>query len=171
MEKLSIETPRLTLRTFTMEDFDALWEIFGDPVVMEHVAPYTEEETREFLRTFCVERDPPGACAAVRKEDGRLIGYLLCKQIDEPGIYELGWVLRRDCWGKGLAGEASRAVLAHAFSALNAHKVIAQTEDIRRAVPLLERLGMVREGVQRRHALGRDVLREEYGNGNHEAYL
>ena len=96
--------------------------------------------------------------------------------MDAPGIYELGWVLRRDCWGKGLAGEASRAVLAHAFSALNAHKVIAQTEDIRRAGPLLERLGMVREGVQRRHALGRDgawkdiywygLLREEYANGN-----
>ena len=82
-----LDTPRLTIRPFTMEDFDALWEIFGDPVVMEHVAPYTEEETREFLRTFCVERDPPGACAAVRKEDGRLIGYLLCNQIDEPGIY------------------------------------------------------------------------------------
>ena len=101
--------------------------------------------------------------------------------MDAPGIYELGWVLRRDCWGKGLAGEASRALLAHAFGALGAHKVIAQTEDVRRAVPLLERLGMVREGVQRRHALGRDgawkdiywygLLREEYGNGNHEAYL
>ena len=69
MEIINIETPRLRLRAFTMEDFDALWEIFGDSVVMEHVAPYTEEETREFLRTFCVERDPPGACAAVRKED------------------------------------------------------------------------------------------------------
>ena len=56
MEIINIETPRLRLRAFTMEDFDALWEIFGDPVVMEHVAPYTEEETREFLRTFCVSQ-------------------------------------------------------------------------------------------------------------------
>ena len=33
--------------------------------------------------------------------------WLLFSQVDAPGIYELGWVLRRDCWGKGLAGEAS----------------------------------------------------------------
>ena len=111
MEIINIETPRLRLRAFTMEDFDALWEIFGDPVVMEHVAPYTEEETREFLRTFCVERDPPGACAAVRKEDGRLIGYLLCKQIDESGIYELGWIFRRDVWRQGYAYEAVSALM------------------------------------------------------------
>ena len=62
MEKNTLETSRLVIRAFAMEDFGALWEIFGDPAVMEHVAPYTEEEARDFLRTFCVERDPPGAC-------------------------------------------------------------------------------------------------------------
>ena len=54
-----LETPRLVIRPFTMEDFDALWEIFGDPETMEHVAPYTEEEAREFLRTFCVYASRP----------------------------------------------------------------------------------------------------------------
>ena len=65
-----LEMPRLTIRPFTMEDFDALWEIFGDPVVMEHVAPYTEEETREFLRTFCVERDRPGPAPPFGRRTG-----------------------------------------------------------------------------------------------------
>lgn len=173
---MHLETERLVLEEFTMDDLPALWDIFRDEQTMEHMAPMTRAGTEELLRSFCLERTPPGAFAARLRAGGGLAGWLLFSQVDAPGIYELGWVLRRDCWGKGLAGEASRAVLAHAFSALNAHKVIAQTEDIRRAGPLLERLGMVREGVQRRHAQGRDgawkdiywygLLREEYANGN-----
>lgn len=81
---MKLETKRLLIRDFTMEDADDLWEIFRDPVTMEHICPYTEQETRDFLRAFCVERTPPGAFAAVKKDSGRLIGYLLCNQIDEP---------------------------------------------------------------------------------------
>ena len=138
---MHLETERLVLEEFTMDDLPALWDIFRDEQTMEHMAPMTRAGTEELLRSFCLERTPPGAFAARLREGGGLAGWLLFNQVDAPGIYELGWVLRRDCWGKGLAGEASRAVLAHAFSALNAHKVIAQTEDIRRAGPLLERLG------------------------------
>ncbi len=176
-----LETERLTLGEFAMDDLPALWDIFRDGETMEHMAPMTREGTEELLRAFCLERAAPGAFAARLREGGALAGWLLFNQVDAPGIYELGWVLRRDCWGKGLAREASRALLEYAFTALDAHKVIAQTEDTARAVPLLERLGMVREGVQRRHGLGRDgawkdiywygLLREEYENGNYGAHL
>ncbi|MDE6839776.1 MAG: GNAT family N-acetyltransferase [Oscillospiraceae bacterium] len=174
---MHLETDRLRLEAFTMDDLPALWDIFRDEQTMEHMAPMTREGTQALLRTFCVERTPPGAFAARLRAGGGLAGWLLFNQVDAPGIYELGWVLRRDCWGKGLAREASLALLRHAFTALDAHKVVAQTEDIRRAVPLLEGLGMVREGVFRRHSPGRDgawkdifwygLLREEYVNGNH----
>lgn len=173
---MRLETDRLTVRDFTMGDLPALWDIFRDEEAMEHMAPMTERGTEEFLCSFCVERTPPGAFAAQLK-DGGLAGYLLFNQVDAPGIYELGWVFRRDCWGKGLAREASEALLEYAFTVLDAHKVIAQTEDNLRAAPLLERLGMVREGTFRRHSLGRDgnwkdiywygLLREEYVNGNY----
>lgn len=173
---MRLETERLMIRDFTMGDLPALWDIFRDGETMEYMAPMTREGTEELLRSFCVERTPPGAYAA-QLRGGGLAGWLLFNQVDAPGIYELGWVLRRDCWGKGLAGEASRALLEYAFTALEAHKIMAQTEDTARAVPLLERLGMAREGIFRRHAPGRDgtwkdiywygLLREEYINGNH----
>ena len=175
---MRLETDRLVIRNFAMDDLPALWDIFRDGEVMEHMAPMTREGTEEFLRSFCVERTPPGAFAA-QLRGGALAGYVLFNPVDAPGIYELGWVFRRDCWGKGLAREASAALLDHAFTALDAHKVTAQTEDTARAVPLLERLGLRREGVFRRHGLGRDgtwkdiywygLLREEYANGNHRA--
>lgn len=167
-----IETPRLVLRDFTMEDFAGLWEIFRDPETMEHMASYTEEETREFLRTFCVERDPPGACAAVLREGGGLIGYLLCNQVDGPGIYELGWIFRRDVWRRGYAHEAASALVDHLFRARNAHKVVAETEDPVKSLSLMKKLGLRQEGVFREHCLNRNgrwldlywcgLLREEY---------
>lgn len=172
MKNIHIETPRLVIRPFTMEDHDALWEIFGDPAVMEHVAPYTEEETREFLRTFCVEREVPGGFAVVRKDGGRLIGYLLCNQIDEPGIYDLGWIFRRDVWRQGYAYEAVSALMDHLFRVRGIHKVMAETEDTVRSLGLMKKLGLRQEGVFRQHCLNRDgqwldlywygLLREDY---------
>ena len=174
---MRLETDRLIVRDFTMGDLPALWDIFRDEEAMEHMAPMTEGETEEFLRSFCVERTPPGGFAVQLRDGGGLAGYVLFNQVDAPGIYELGWVFRRDCWGRGLAREASEALLDHAFTALDAHKIIAQTEDTVRAAPLLERLGMAREGIFRRHGLGRDgnwkdihwygLLREEYVNGTY----
>lgn len=176
---MRLETERLIIREFTMDDLPALWDIFRDEETMEHMAPMTQRETEEFLRDFCVERTPPGAFAA-QLRDGGLAGYVLFNQVDAPGIYELGWVFRRELWGRGLAREASAALLDYAFAALDAHKVMAQTEDTVRAVPLLERLGLRREGIFRRHGLGRDgrwkdiywygLLREEYANGNHRVH-
>ncbi len=169
---MRLETDRLLVRDFTMDDLDALWGIFSDRETMAFMRAMTREGTEGFLRSFCVERDPPGAFALVSREDGGLAGYVLFSQIDAPGIYELGWVLRRDCWGKGLAREASAALLDHAFTVLGAHKVVAETEDLTRAAPLLEKLGMQREGVFRGHVPAGDgqwrdlywygLLREEY---------
>ncbi len=148
---MNLETDRLLIRNFVMEDFDGLWDIFKDPVTMEHICPYTEQETRDFLRTFCVERTPPGALAAEDKDTGKLIGYLLCKQVDAPGIYELGWIFHRSVWRQGYAYEAVSALMDHLFRAEKAHKVVAETEDAVRSLGLMEKLGMRREGVFRQH--------------------
>lgn len=151
-----LETPRLRIRDFSMDDFASLWEILGDPVAMEHIAPYTREGAQDFLRTFCVERDPPGAYAAVLKGSGRLIGYLLCNQIDAPGIYELGWIFNRAFWRRGYAYEAVSNLMDYLFRVRGIHKVVAETEDTGRCLPFMEKLGLQQEGVFRQHCLGQD---------------
>lgn len=172
-----LETKRLILRDFTMEDFDGLWEIFRDEETMALMKPMSKEETADFLRSFCVGKRPPGACAAVLRDGGRLVGYLLRNQPDAPGIYELGWVFHRAYWRQGLACEAAAALMGWLFRAENAHKVMAETEDAEKSLPLMEKLGMKREGVFREHCLGTDgqwrdlywygLLRKEYEHGNH----
>ena len=152
---MRLETKRLLIRPFTAADFPDLWEILGDPAAMEHMASYTREEAEALLRTFCLEREPPGACAAVLRDTGKVIGWLLCNEVDSPGIYELGWIFNRACWRRGYAFEAGSALMDHLFRVRGAHKVAAETMDEERCLPLLEKLGLRREGVFRRHCRSR----------------
>ena len=142
-----LETERMTVRDFAMDDLEDLQAILGDEEPMAYSEPtYTRERTAEFLRQFCVEKK--GAVAAVLKATGRVIGYILFHELDE-GVYEMGWFFNRTCWGNGYALEACKAVVAHAFNQQNAHKIFAETIDGGKSVGLMKKLGMKPEGIQR----------------------
>lgn len=142
------ETERLILRPFRAEDAQDLQEILGDRETMKFSEPpYDPEKTARFLRDFCMEQR--GAVAAVHKESGKLIGYLLFHEL-EPGLFEMGWFFNRRFWRKGYAFEACRAAIRDAFLHKNAHKVFAETIDTERSVPLMRKLGMRPEGIQRK---------------------
>ena len=142
-----LETERMTVRDFAMDDLEDLQAILGDEETMAYSEPtYTRERTAEFLRQFCVEKK--GAVAAVLKATGRVIGYILVPEIDE-GVYEMGWFFNRTCWGNGYALEACKAVVDHAFNQQNAHKIFAETIDGGKSVGLMKKLGMKPEGIRR----------------------
>ena len=156
MEEYYMETPRMMIRSFTPEDAADLHEILGDDDTMEYCEPaYDFEKTKEFLDSFCIGRK--GAVAAVHKESGKMIGYILFNEL-EKGVYEMGWFFNRRFWGQGLAFEACKAVIDHAFSERKAHKVFAETIDSTKSVGLMQKLGMQPEGIQRRYT------RDNHGN-------
>ena len=142
-----IETPRMIIRDFTRSDAADLHDIFGDDETMENCEPaYDFEKTKEFLTSFCIGRK--GAVAAVHKESGKMMGYILFKRQDE-GVYEMGWIYNRQFWRRGYAYESCKAVIDYAFSELNAHKVFAEAIDAVKSVGLMQKLGMQLEGIQR----------------------
>ena len=53
----------------------------------------------------------------------------------EPDEYEIGYRLRREMWGKGLATEGMRALIDAAFDVLGARRLWAQTMAVEHAVP------------------------------------
>ena len=148
-----LETERLIIRDFLPEDAPALHEIFGDEETMINCEPgYDFEKTRKFLEEFCIGRK--GAVAAVRKEDGKLIGYILFKAFGEDekeDVYEIGWIFNKAYWRRGYAYESCSRVLDYAFDELHAHKVMAEAIDGVKSVSLMKKLGMKLEGVQRSH--------------------
>lgn len=151
-----IETQRIVIRNFTSDDAADLFEILGDGETMKNCEPaYDFEKTKKFLASFCIDRN--GAVAAVHKESGKLIGYILFNGQGD-GVYEIGWFFNRSFWRRGYAYEACKAVIDYGFETLNAHKIFAETIDTVRSVSLMKKLGMRLEEVQ--HGWAKD----EYGN-------
>ena len=112
-------------------------------VTMYTTRPIREGET-DGVEYFFTDR------AELERQEaaGKVIGYLLFRPFGE-GVYEIGWFFNRAFWRQGYAYEACKAVLDDAFDRRNAHKVFAETIDGERSVPLMKKLGMRPEGVQR----------------------
>jgi len=148
---MRLETERLLIRPYEMDDLDDFCAIFSDPEVMAQCAPpYDRAACEKWLSCFIQN---PIAFAVVEKQSGRMIGHALFKQLpgEEDGIWEIGWIYNRAFWRKGYAYEAARAQIDHGFAHLNLHKVCAETIDPVKSVRLMEKLGMQQEGVFRRH--------------------
>jgi RimJ/RimL family protein N-acetyltransferase len=152
-----IETARLRLRRFTLEDLDGLWRIASDPEVMLHIGdgvPFTREETLRNLTNIvnAFERRGYGRWALEKKEGGGLIGYcgLACGN-EEIGV-ELVYLLAREEWGKGIVTEAASATLRYGFEALDFDSIAAVTRpDNWRSRHVMERLSMRFEGQTSYH--------------------
>jgi RimJ/RimL family protein N-acetyltransferase len=66
-------------------------------------------------------------------EEGEFVGLMMLPlahgpdQPDDPTVSDLGYRLLARCWRQGLASEASRVLLRHAFKTVGQSRVIAQT--------------------------------------------
>ncbi|SCL21624.1 Protein N-acetyltransferase, RimJ/RimL family [Micromonospora nigra] len=75
----------------------------------------------------------PGSTPPTREEEGEFVGLMMLPpahgpdQPDDPTVAELGYRLVRRYWRRGLASEASRVLLRHAFDTVGQRRVIAQT--------------------------------------------
>ena len=54
---MNIETGRMIIRDFTMNDINDMQDILGDAETMKNCEPaYTIEKTADFLQKFCIEK-------------------------------------------------------------------------------------------------------------------
>lgn len=121
---ITLETPRLLLREWRLSDLDDFFEYASVPEVGEHAGwPHhkSKEDSLIILKRF-IERKR--TFALVYKENGKVIGslgleqYGLESELTEFIPYkgrEIGYVLSKDYWGRGLMPEAVRAVIDYLF--------------------------------------------------------
>ena len=129
-----IETQRLRLREYTMEDFGALYEILSDPETMRHYpAPFDAERTRHWIAWNLdnYERYGFGLWAVVLKTTGAFIGDcgLTLQIIDGETLPEIGYHIHRHYWRQGYASEAARAVRDWAFQSTSYDTLYAYLKD------------------------------------------
>lgn len=144
---------RLELRAHRAGDLDDLAVFHGDPEVVRYI-PWpvrTRAETAEALHR---KQDQLVARSAgewivraiVERETGTVIGEVLLKREDD-GSAEVGYVIRRDRWGRGLGSEAVRTMLDAAVPAFGLARVDAVVEAGNAgSIRLLERLGFTIAG-------------------------
>jgi RimJ/RimL family protein N-acetyltransferase len=131
---LRLSTERLDLRPLVPEDLDALAAMLGDPVGMASwPAPLTYEESREWIERNRAryEADGFGRCAVVWRETGELVGDagLISTLVEGTPEIELGWVVRPDRWGRGIATEAGAAWRDFAFDVLRLTRIVSMIDE------------------------------------------
>lgn len=134
-EETYLETERLMLRRFRMDDADLLVELDSDPDVMRFLSrtPTSREEIETHMLPDIMseyERDPGfGRWAAIERRSGAFVGRfgLRLAACGDQRAASLGYRLRRSEWGYGFATEGGRALIDHAFSELGIGRIRAQT--------------------------------------------
>ena len=128
-ETMILETPRLVLREFALQDAGALEPVLGDPLTMEYYpAPLDKKGIESWIERNLerYRRNGHGLWAMVLKDSKELIGDCGCIMQEVEGMdqVEVGYHVRRDLWGNGYATEAARACMQYAFERLGATRVI-----------------------------------------------
>ena len=117
---MQLETERLILREMTLDDFDALYEIFTDAETMQHYPkPFDEQRVQGWILTN-IERYEIfgfGLWSVVLKENGEVIGDcgITMQNIGGKIKPEIGYHIHKKYWNRGLATEAAQKCRDYAF--------------------------------------------------------
>ncbi|HEX8248450.1 MAG TPA: GNAT family N-acetyltransferase [Pyrinomonadaceae bacterium] len=151
-----LETERLVLREWTLDDAPPMFEICRDAEVMRYIGtgkPYkTLDEAEKFLGWAVAYQKENGFCrwAAIEKSSRKIVGscgFAYTHEMPEP---ELGYLFGRAVWGKGFATEAARAVLNYGFEKLGFREIIAITDlENTASQRVLEKIGFTQRGVEK----------------------
>ena len=105
-----LKTERCILRSLTLLDAEDMYAVLSDREVMQYIEkPFDMDRTVSFIREtgMC---EPPLVYAIIWRETGRLIGHAIFHAYDASAM-EIGWILNRRYWGRGIADELTRALV------------------------------------------------------------
>jgi RimJ/RimL family protein N-acetyltransferase len=124
-----LETERLILREMNLDDLDNLFKVLSDPETMKFYPKPCDRSTTKLWIERNMQRyiqQGIGLWGVILKENNQLIGDcgLVRQKIDDVTEVEIGYHVRRDLWGQGLATEAAQACLNYGFKQLSCDKLI-----------------------------------------------
>src|SRR5215467_11214337 len=158
---MTLQTERLLLRQFTVDDAEFILTLLNEPSFLRYIGDKKVrnlEDARQYILNGPVatyEQHGFGLCLVELKESHTPIGMCgLLKRAELPDP-DIGFALLPDFWSKGLAFEASTAVLDDARERLKLQRILAITSlDNDASINLLQRLGFTFEGNRQLSADG-----------------
>lgn len=141
------------LRRPRLDDLEAFYSVMSNPVGMRYwsTMPHASiEVTRPWLQRM-IDRSASGGEDFVIEFEGRVVG-----DVGAGRLPEFGFMVHPDYWGRGIATEASRAFIDHAFEATTVDQLTADVDPRNLAsLRVLGKLGFVEAGrAERTFLLG-----------------
>lgn len=173
MRKLpTLNTPRLILRPFKIEDAPIVGELANDRDIATNTEnlphPYDESMARQWIGNHQDLFDQGSLLnlAIVTRKQNKVIGAIGFDLDFKNDCAELGYWLGRPYWGMGYATEAAKRMLHYGFTELKFHRIHSCHLSINPASgKVLQKIGMKHEGRLREHLKKWDVYEdvEKYG--------
>ena len=151
----TFETERLILRCIQKQDAADLYEYAGDAETTKFVtwATYKSIDDAPPFINYIVEKFSAGArmdYAIVLKENNKMIGTGGIVVLSLPHFVELGYIINKKYWGRGLVVEAMKVIMEFLFKNKLVHRIQAThmfgNENSGR---VMQKLGMEYEGYSK----------------------
>ncbi|MFT7686508.1 MAG: ribosomal-protein-alanine N-acetyltransferase [Candidatus Azotimanducaceae bacterium] len=149
-----LETERVLIRLVTESDSRSLYKIYSDPEAMEYWSclPFNDEsQATELVESAMNSFDSGGSLllAIVLKESDELVGTMSIFNIHaESKRAEVGYILSRQFWRKGLMAESFEALIIFCFERLKLNRLEADIDPKNEASSaLLKKFGFKVEGL------------------------
>jgi RimJ/RimL family protein N-acetyltransferase len=147
----TLETERLRLRPFVEADLDVYARICADPEAMRYIGPGTPVTRADAWRSMTQvlghwQLRGYGMWAAEDKQTGAFVGRIGLHYPEGWPVLEVGWLIDRPLWGRGLATEGGRAAMHFAFDRLKLERISSVIRPQNKAsIRVAEKLGMQAE--------------------------
>jgi ribosomal-protein-alanine N-acetyltransferase len=154
--RIIAQTPRFCIREFHPGDQQTYLALFDDKEVTLHLPKRTRQENLQLFRdTFkdYVAKKVLGRWGMFNNGDDDFIGICLLRlYYDNPHKVELGYVLSKKFWGKGIAAEMAQIMVAYVLTHTDIPEIV--------AVTTLQNIGsqkvLIKAGLERRDNIFRD---------------
>ncbi|GAB3346874.1 GNAT family N-acetyltransferase [Marilutibacter aestuarii] len=145
----SLQTERLELRPFTLDDASAYWPLVSDPEVLRFTGESPLQSLAEVrgllaarpLRDYAIHGY--GRLACIEKSTGELVGFCGLKYLEDLCETDIGYRFLPRYWGLGYATESATAVMRHGTDILGLKRIIGLVEPGNAgSIRVLEKLGL-----------------------------
>ncbi len=166
----ALETDRLLLRRFVLEDAGAMYNNWAsNPNVTKYVmweAHKDINETKELLKAWIKDykNNDTYRWVAETKDTKELIGSIdvVSKKFLPFGVCEIGYCYGEDFWGKGYATECLKAIMKYLFEECDADVICAEhLSQNPGSGKVMTKSGLKYEGTQRGRMIDSDGIRND----------
>ncbi|MBT3319553.1 MAG: GNAT family N-acetyltransferase [Clostridia bacterium] len=164
----SIRTEKLTLRPFVMDDIETVHSYISDGENAKYLlfATDSRDDTKAFIEKAIEDYSEVPLrnynYAIELNENSKHIGGCSI-MIDADGSEaEVGWVIRKEYWGRGLGTLIAQMLIKHGFEQLGLRRIYAacDSENVG-SYRVMEKNGMRREGYFVKSRLSRGQYKDE----------